>query len=595
MNKIININLGGRMIAIDESAYEPLRTYINWLRQYFGKEADGLEIVQDMEGRIAEIFESKIRKGSPCILPEDVTSMIEIMGSPEQLHSENELDSLPPHTNESNQKDDYTNTKKRLHRNDSRKAVGGVCAGIADYFNIDPIIVRLAFVFFTLTWGVGLLIYIILWIALPVAQPSIANVSKKLFRNKDKKVIAGVCSGIAAYFNTQPVFIRLAFAAPLLLTIFLNVVDVSWGLSRISEGGIPSMFLLYLVLWVSIPAAKSLSEKLEMSGAKVDVQNISSAMRNEAPVTVRNGSSNVIGTLFKVFIFIVLTVILMTIISMIIGVVGLVIGYVFSPMKSEFPFYDLIITDNDTELILWTAITLVLITPLILILSLMKRILSARNQDQSNYWYKVLPVLFVLGIVGIVFSASEIIKNYKVTASASENIVNTRITSDSLRISTMALNSTISDPAVKFNVGKYAYLIPMNDKGFAFRNVSFEIKQASNDSLLVTATKTVSGIDTSTASSHTALLDYSFSYDDKELSLSPFSLLNKNNPFRFQQVHVVIYVPPHITFQVDEDLLFNSNKNLVFFNKRYRFENGLKGKWNSSLHYKYEDGALLEL
>lgn len=57
--------------------------------------------------------------------------------------------------------------KKRLFRNKQNKIIGGVCGGLADYFNIDPVIIRILFVVTTIGWGVGLLLYLLLWIAVP--------------------------------------------------------------------------------------------------------------------------------------------------------------------------------------------------------------------------------------------------------------------------------------------------------------------------------------------------------------------------------------------------------------------------------------------
>lgn len=57
--------------------------------------------------------------------------------------------------------------KKRLYRSSKDKILGGVCAGVADYFDVDPTIVRLIWVLLTLAWGAGLLLYIIAWIIVP--------------------------------------------------------------------------------------------------------------------------------------------------------------------------------------------------------------------------------------------------------------------------------------------------------------------------------------------------------------------------------------------------------------------------------------------
>jgi phage shock protein C len=56
---------------------------------------------------------------------------------------------------------------KRLYRSTKDRILGGVCGGIAEYFNVDPTIVRILWIFFTLLWGAGLLLYIILWIIMP--------------------------------------------------------------------------------------------------------------------------------------------------------------------------------------------------------------------------------------------------------------------------------------------------------------------------------------------------------------------------------------------------------------------------------------------
>lgn len=58
-------------------------------------------------------------------------------------------------------------TKKRLYRSSSEKILGGVCGGIAEYFDTDPTIVRLLWVVFTLFYGAGLILYLVLWIIMP--------------------------------------------------------------------------------------------------------------------------------------------------------------------------------------------------------------------------------------------------------------------------------------------------------------------------------------------------------------------------------------------------------------------------------------------
>ncbi|MFA9405478.1 MAG: PspC domain-containing protein [Anaerolineales bacterium] len=56
---------------------------------------------------------------------------------------------------------------KKLYRSQDQKMLGGVCGGLGEYFNIDPIIVRLIFVAFALVAGGGLLLYLIMWLLIP--------------------------------------------------------------------------------------------------------------------------------------------------------------------------------------------------------------------------------------------------------------------------------------------------------------------------------------------------------------------------------------------------------------------------------------------
>ncbi len=88
MKKIININLSSRLIPIEDSAYELLRQYLDSLKRYFSQEEGAEEIVGDIESRIAEIFQDKIRKGAHCITDEDVQAIKTSMGTPEQFADE---------------------------------------------------------------------------------------------------------------------------------------------------------------------------------------------------------------------------------------------------------------------------------------------------------------------------------------------------------------------------------------------------------------------------------------------------------------------------------------------------------------------------
>jgi phage shock protein PspC (stress-responsive transcriptional regulator) len=159
MDKTININLGGTLFQIDEDAFRILRDYLQEINSRFANVQGGHETIEDIESRIAEIFQSQ--KGiAGVITRENVESMISVIGKPEDFdHGEPDI-AVPV----------YSSQKKRMYRNSEDKIIGGVCSGIAAYLDTDPVLFRILFVLSAVFFGVGFLIYIALWIALPEAK-----------------------------------------------------------------------------------------------------------------------------------------------------------------------------------------------------------------------------------------------------------------------------------------------------------------------------------------------------------------------------------------------------------------------------------------
>ncbi len=168
MKKTLSINLNGRVFNIDEDAYELLDNYLRNLKSHFRKEPDSAEIIQDFESRIEELFQERIRLGYDVITIEQVETIIERMGKPEDFENENfeskefETERKEPETKEK--------AKKRFYRNVDDKMLGGVCSGIAAYFGWDPLPVRIVFfvlIFFSQFFIVP--VYIIFWVLMPPA------------------------------------------------------------------------------------------------------------------------------------------------------------------------------------------------------------------------------------------------------------------------------------------------------------------------------------------------------------------------------------------------------------------------------------------
>src|ERR1041385_8939859 len=88
MKKVININFQGRVIPIEESAYEILKQYIESLRQFFANEEGKEEIINDIKVRIGELFSEVLKKGAPCVADADIQNLIYSMGRTEDFEAE---------------------------------------------------------------------------------------------------------------------------------------------------------------------------------------------------------------------------------------------------------------------------------------------------------------------------------------------------------------------------------------------------------------------------------------------------------------------------------------------------------------------------
>jgi phage shock protein PspC (stress-responsive transcriptional regulator) len=176
MNKTISINLSGMLFNLEEAAYNQLLNYLQTIKNYFSAAEGRDEIIGDIESRIAELFQERL-KNKQVILEQDVEDIIEIMGKPEVYAEEASADGTTANENSNStdasnnvQESLYGKEKKRLFRDPDEGMLGGVCIGVGHYLGIDPVWLRIAFLVGLFFFGSGPLLYLILWIALPKAE-----------------------------------------------------------------------------------------------------------------------------------------------------------------------------------------------------------------------------------------------------------------------------------------------------------------------------------------------------------------------------------------------------------------------------------------
>ncbi|MBX2840881.1 MAG: PspC domain-containing protein [Flammeovirgaceae bacterium] len=287
MKKNISINVGGIIFHIEEDGYDKLKNYLASINRYFSTYEDSTEIIADIESRIAEIFLAKLTEFKQVITSEDVDDLIETMGRisdfeaaeeivdetySEEPQYESEFTEEKTQTKAKSKKNFYEEEKaeghKKIYRDEKRKLIGGVCAGIAHYFNFDPLWIRLFFLlpFFglilksSMIW-VLLSIYIIAWVVIPGSDDLEEDESvRRLFRDGEDGVLGGVASGIASFFGVDVNLIRLLFV----IGTFLGGVGI----------------IVYLVVWFITPEARSITEKMQMKGEPITLSNIEQKIKD---------------------------------------------------------------------------------------------------------------------------------------------------------------------------------------------------------------------------------------------------------------------------------------------------------------------------
>ena len=288
MKKTLSINISGILFHIEEDGYDTLKNYLESINTHFSGYSDSKEIISDIENRIAEIFLSYLKNNNQVITAENVARLIEKMGTIADFSALEEKQEAA----EEEAADDFykyvtppssaTGGYKKLMRLESKKILGGVCAGIAHYFAIDALWIRLIAILLLFSGNINLdlfdfnpfdwvqvnfgfgalavIAYIVLWVILPVSHTQEEDKEiKKLFRNPDDKVLGGVASGLSAYFGVKELYVRLAF-------VFLTFA-----------GG--SGVVIYLILWIITPVASSITERIKMKGGEITLDSIDSTLK----------------------------------------------------------------------------------------------------------------------------------------------------------------------------------------------------------------------------------------------------------------------------------------------------------------------------
>jgi len=570
MKQVININFQGRVVPIETTAFEILKNYTDSLSRHFANEEGKEEIINDIESRIGELFQERLTKGATCITDDDVNAIINSIGRPEDFEPMDDNQTASSASSSSYQQQSASSAStgnRRLYRNENDKVLGGVCSGLANYFNIDVVIARIIFVVLLFS-GVGFLTYIIMWIAVPsTASAEIGGTRKKLFRDPDEKMIAGVCSGIGNYFGINPWIPRVLFLLP-----FLSFLS-RWG----HWGGFwdfgdvirftfsPTSLIVYIILWIVIPEAITTSEKLEMKGEKVDMHSIknsvmeemkgvgkkaekfgkeASGIINEKAKMVagdvqnfnrrnRGGIGNVIAMIAKIFAYFIIGCVCF---GLVMGLFGLGIFSI-----GVFPLKDYILKGAWQNFYAWGTLVLFIAVPIIGIITWLIRKI-AKMRSNSKILRLTFGSLWTLGWVCIIMLIATVTRDFRTSSRLDEQPV--ALTNP--QVNKLVVTSSL--PFTKKYYGRnwirFEPFENLIDDDTAFvRNVYVQIAKSPNDSFQVTMKKTSRGYDKNDANSLARLISFNVTQKDSILLLDKGIAINKTDKFRNQMVIITVLVP----------------------------------------------------
>jgi phage shock protein PspC (stress-responsive transcriptional regulator) len=245
MKKALKINLSGQIFHIDEDAYEKLKVYLDTISSHFSNANESKEILSDIESRIAELFHEKMSDENQVISVKEVDEVIDIMGRPEEIADEDELSG--------SQKNREQRASRRLYRDPDNAVLGGVSSGLSAYFNLDVVLFRILFIVFTLI-GVGtpVLLYIILWIAVPKAETA----AEKLEMRGERVTVSNLEKAIKDEYEDVKDNLKKARNSESfrktedLLTGFFRVIGtIIVVIFKIILGFVALIFVLTLLAW----------------------------------------------------------------------------------------------------------------------------------------------------------------------------------------------------------------------------------------------------------------------------------------------------------------------------------------------------------
>jgi len=559
MKKTVSIAIGGIVFHIEEDAYTQLSGYLDSVQRYFSAFAEGREIVQDIEARIAELFTKRLKDDDrEAITDTDVEVIMATMGSVEDFAAANEGEATFTSSEQAGSKQTYSQQESKTNgpqpsqtnwqRSTRDKVVSGVFGGLAAKLGIDPLWLRVTYAAFFLGLsflpafpGVLFIGYLVLAVIMPKADTEAVSNIRKLYREPKGEIIGGVSGGLAAFLRLDVTLVRIGFVV----------------LAFAGGAGI----IVYLLLWALTTPASSMTDRLQMKGEPVTLSSINTRLfdgKNNLDLQeARTGIEKLLYLPFTIAGAIARAAIavakgLVRVFGAFIGIILIILALslillafvVFSELLMgenlvDSAFLTLDKGDIDIEAYLNAAPTGLIWAWSILVLlvginfTLIGLSLIAAKNIAGRYLSSILGILTVVSVLVAVAFSVQLKQAFKENASVS--------TTSYLR------------PGL---VGTFTVAVPevAAEERFPAEQIHLRFKQAYGDSLTLVQTIEGRGATRKKAFSAAAAIRYGFRVqDDTLLALDPAFTLAEGFKYQWQNINLALNVPEGKPFRLSED------------------------------------------
>lgn len=509
MNKTVNINLAGIFFHIDEDAYSKLQRYLEAIKRSFTDSQGRSEIILDIEARIAELFNERIKNEKQVISISEVEEVIAILGQPEDYIVDEEIFEDEPQPKQSSQ------STRKLFRDTDNAYIGGVSSGLGHYFGIEPLWIRLAWVILFFSLGTGFLIYILLWILMPAATTTAEKLS----------------------MSGKPV----------------NITNIE---KKVKEG------------------FSSVKESIGEVADKVKQKDFSK-VGNKVQSTSRSffdALGNVIMFFFKIiakFIGIILIIVgATTFIALIIALFSVGVADVI-----QIPGLDFINGVNTSNIPIWFVSILTLFAvgiPFFFIFLLGLKILANNLKSIGNVAKFTLLGFWLISIITLAVISVKELSEHAIETSVTEKVDYYATSNDTINIKMKGNDKYIESQSGKLLRRRDFKIVhdDNNKKRIYSSNVNLSFRSTKDSVASFSIEKGAQGKNYQDAKLRATNIDYNYTFEGNEIVLNSYLLTDFENKFRDQEVEIIIYLPEGTIIYLDSNTKsflshYSSDRNII--------------------------------